>query len=358
MKRCSICLVVFFLAFAVSAFAQSASANEASRIVPANCSAPETDTRHFPLQAQKLGPKWPQKLGLHLAKLGEGGWYCNSDPAKGTWKEKPEYIEKDTLVLADEMGTPRYKADCGNRIFLLPAEPPTEIRDEAVVIVEEVKREEKKPEVREASLSPPPVYELPPQSQPAREETGNQWAPTFAVGGYSTSVFPALSDNAYGRTVCMSGASVDIGVAYGKPNGSFWRFAGSIRQIQAGSSTVKDCPECGTATVAAQTGGSIFGVRAERVFRFKRDWKVQPILIAGLGYARMSGNFTGYLNGKVVPDVQPGDFLGSRNLVLAGIGVGTMTEVDHVSIGATIGIDTLGIYAGVQIVYWPRVSSR
>lgn len=171
---------------------------------------------------------------------------------------------------------------------------------------------------------PPPAPEPEPRvvyvQKPASE---NRAGFTFGVVPMFSS-FPVSGtlNEITGREWCVEGTSFDVGLAYGRPKGSYWRFTFHGSPIKDGSFTR---PE--KYRIEVVNNVKVFAGKVERVFRLSlsENSPVALMATAGAGVGFATGNGA--------------EVFGSSAFFVGGAGVGALVDLGK---NATLGVTAIG----------------
>ena len=392
----------FLVILLAAATAPALSAQRAQAAVPANA-----ELHLFPLEPEKeLGSGWRAKLGLMPDRLSAplDLYNYHRETKRWVWETLPA----GTVVLKDAAGVVRYKVDCMNRVVVpapapaitekpeppaIPAPPPSAAPTREPVTVnvtvsQEVggvrtaetrsKPEEKKPgegvqvnvnvsqKVGEKAEKPGSPLPAPParREPKPRRESVRQWAPTAGAlaGPFDSEAISGVWTGMLGREFCAQGRSFDIGLAYGKPGGSLWRFSFAGVAFDDRSFSRYSCEDCDLTVTVAARSARVWGFRAERVFRIvKPTWPVAPMFTLHGGAGRATGrairmkNPVGNRSDFTRETVAASRLLDSEWFPIAGGGAGVMGDIGQkFTWGFTaVGVEFPGVYfGGVQLTYW------
>ena len=200
----------------------------------------------------------------------------------------------------------------------------------------------------------------------ARQESGAQWGLTGGamIGTLQSVPVGSGIERIADRQVCVEGRSFDFGVAYGKPQSSFWRFTFAGEIFSDGSTTRWTCVNCNQDVKLVTQGMGAWGAQVERVVRIevKKSWSIQPMISLHAGVGRVNGSATQYvgpIGGSPTShsEVPAKEVFGSDWLAIAGAGVGFVGDLGRQMTYTVVlaGFDYPGVYYGkLQLTYWPN----
>src|SRR3989344_7261755 len=262
-------------------------------------------------------------------------------------------IARGSLIARDAQGRDLFYTG-------LPGKPETDCKNPSPIGIPLIPIEEK-PEPPAKKEEPEPKKEPPPEEkkeEPKPPPTDKKEEPIKSRLGVTASWTPYIDsvpvqgivETFTNREVCLDGASFDVGVAVGEPKSSFWRFTFAGMVVNDGSFTEYNCEDCNTRVKTVSRGMKVLGAKVERVFRFKKNWRFQPMASIHGGLGVVTGR--AYRFGR---EVKASEMFESPVFPLVGAGVGLMGDIgNHWTLAVTaIGVEHPGLsYGRMQLTYW------